>query len=197
MEGNELKLGEEIAAELVEFAPYFRYKGQVVDYKNMVGHFEQLFYDVDRVVSKANAAIEQDQPVDSTDWATKANAFFKKLEQFENYAYESDNVDSYFSLLQLFTTPFQYLRPIVAQKLSAYHDAERKRVHGTATTFSRIQTDPSVVIEHCADCPGSGQQQQTNLKGPRTFQANKNNVVKSREQQVQEERERLLNTEEI
>lgn len=29
------------------------------------------------------------------------------------------------------------------------------RDHGTATTFSRIQKDPNVKIEQCADCPGN------------------------------------------
>lgn len=197
MDIEDEKLGGEIASELLELVPYYRRIGQVQDFQLMMNLYAQLFMNLKPITQIGVELVKQDQPAAERDWAKLAYQLFQKMEKLEGYAKEKNETDTYFRFLSVFASPFQYLRPIVEQKVNAYHDAERKKKHGTAKKFRRIQTDPNVVIEHCADCPGGGQQSQTNLKGPRTFKANKANKVKTREQRVQEERHRLLDTKEI
>lgn len=190
-------LSEEVLNELLYFSEYFHRIGLTADYKLMLDIYGNLFpelKDVTRlginVVSHATIEVERD-------WGSEANKLWKKLGKLEPHVAKAGKMNDYFRVLQLFVSPFQYLIPICDERINAYHDAERKLKYGKATKFRRIETDPNVVVEHCADCPGGGQQQETNLKGPRTFKANPNNKVKSKEQRIQEERAKILSGEEI
>lgn len=193
---NYQDLSSETLNDLLFFSGYFHRIGLTKDYQLMLSIYGDMFPDLKDVaqlgidvVSHATIEVERD-------WGNEAKRLWKKLEQLEPYAATAGKMNDYFRVLEIFVQPFQYLAPIFGQKVDAFHEKERKLKHGTAKKFSRIQADRSVKIEHCADCPG-GQQQQTSLKGPRTFKANKNNVVKSKEQRVQEAREKLLSSEEI
>lgn len=193
---NYTDLSGDVLTDLLDFAGYFHRIGLTKDYQLMLGIYGNLFPDLKEVTRLGIDVVGNTSVEIERDWGKAANGVWKKLEQLEPYAEEAGKVTDYFRVLEIFVQPFQYLASDFVQKVEAYHEKEIKLKHGTAKKFSRIQADRSVKIEHCADCPG-GQQQQTNLKGPRTFKANRNNKVKTREQQVQEERERLLNTEEI
>lgn len=188
---NYQDLSSEILNELLDFAPYFRRIGQVQDYELMMNLYARLFPELGPVTKIGIEVVGFDQNIPELDWPKLAYRTFKRLEQLEDYTKKSSETETYFRLLKLFGSPFAPLRGIVSEKVTAYQDDERKRQHGKASNFSRIQTDANVVIQHCADCPGE-QQQQTNLKGPRTFTANKSNKVLTRNEQVKEAREKLL-----
>lgn len=192
---NYQDLSSETLNELLNFSGYFHRIGLTADFKLMLDIYGTLFPDLKDVTRLGSNTVGKTSVEIERDWGNEAHALWKKLLKLELYAEEAEKVADYFRVLELFVSPFQYLRATLSQKLNKYHDAERKRVHGTAKKFSRIQTDPNVVIERCADCPGSGQQQQTKLKGPRTFKARKDAKIKTREEMIQEERARLLNSE--
>lgn len=194
MQVNYTDLSSEVLNDLLDFAGYFHRIGLTKDYQLMLDIYGNLFPELKDVTRLGIGVVSHTKIEVERDWGKAANGLWKKLLKLEPYAEEVEKVADYFRVLEIFVQPFQYISPIFAQKVDAYHEKERRLKYGTAKKFRRIETDPNVVVEHCADCPGGGQQE-TNLRGPRSFKANKANKVKTREEMIQEERERLLNSE--
>lgn len=188
---NYQDLSSETLNGLLNFSGYFHRIGLTKDYKLMLDIYGTLFPELKDVTRLGIDVVSHTKIEVERDWGNEAKKLWKRLEQLEPYVMEAGRMDDYFRVLTIFVQPFQYISPIFAQKFDAFQEKERKLKHGTAKKFSRIQTDPDVKIERCADCPGS-QQQGSNLKGPRTFKANKSNKVLTRDERVKEAREKLL-----
>lgn len=192
-----MDLSGDVLSDLLTFSSYFHRIGLTKDYQLMLDIYGNLFPDLKDLTQLGSNTVGKTSVEIERDWGNEAKKLWKRLEQLEPYVMEAGRMDDYFRVLTIFVQPFQYISPIFAQKFDAFQEKERKLKHGTAKKFSRIQTDPDVKIERCADCPGGGQQSQANLKGPRTFKARKDAKIKTREEMIQEERQRLLNSEEI
>ena len=117
MRASKENLSTDVLNGLLDFSGYFHRIGLTKDYKLMLDLYGKLFPELKAMTQIGIDVVDLPQLEIQRDWGKAAHKLWAKLEQIEPDTLESEKMNDYFRVLEIFVLPFQYLAPILAEKV--------------------------------------------------------------------------------